>query len=101
TPRRVIFRDRESAATGAAGRRRRRSKCRSIRPVDAHSVGSPTLEYHEPEPVWLIPGKEAGKIYRLGAFVPCGACAHATPSIEKLPCCQSLACRHYLGTPFA
>src|SRR5262249_28422047 len=70
---------------------------RSVRPVDAHRVGSPTLEYHEPEPVWLIPGKEAGKNYRLRAFVPNRANAHGTASNEKPQSWQSLARRERLA----
>jgi hypothetical protein len=58
-------------------------------------------EYRKPEPLWLIPGKSAGKNCRLVRFLPIRRRAAATAPIQKAQRCQRLESRSPLGTAFA
>src|SRR5450759_61675 len=73
--RRLLRADREGPVGSAARGCRRVRERGSVRPVDAHGEEPPTEcvsvpEYREPEPLWLIPGKDTGKNCRLVRFVP-------------------------------
>jgi hypothetical protein len=69
----------------------------AIDPTESVSVP----EYHETEPLWLIRGKDLGKICRSVRFMPARERSACAASIQKSEHCQSLESFRGVGTAFA